>query len=56
VKKASVKSAGKEMRAEYDFSRGVRGKYFRRYHRGANVVVLEPDVAKRAAKFRSVIR
>jgi hypothetical protein len=34
------------MRAEYDFSRGVRGKYFRRYHRGANVVVLEPDVAK----------
>jgi len=34
------------MRAEFDFSRGVRGKYFRRYHRGANVVVLEPDVAK----------
>ena len=34
------------MRAEYDFSRGVRGKYFRRYQRGANVVVLEPDVAK----------
>jgi len=34
------------MPAEYDFSHGVRGKYFRRYHRGANVVVLEPDVAK----------
>ena len=34
------------MRAEYDFSRGVRGKHFRRYQRGANVVVLEPDVAK----------
>ncbi len=34
------------MRAEYDFSRGARGKYFRRYHRGANVVVLEPDVAR----------
>ncbi len=34
------------MQAEYDFSRGERGKYFRRYHRGANVVVLEPDVAK----------
>lgn len=34
------------MRAEYDFSRGTRGRYFRRYHRGANVVVLEPDVAK----------
>jgi len=24
----------------------VRGKYFRRFQRGANVVVLEPDVAK----------
>lgn len=34
------------MRAEYDFSRGVRGKYARRYARGANVVVLAPDVAK----------
>jgi len=45
MKKPS-KSADKDMRAEYDFSRGVRGKYFRRYHRGANVVVLEPDVAK----------
>ena len=34
------------MRAEYDFSRGVRGKYARRYAQGTNVVVLEPDVAK----------
>ena len=46
MKKPSAKSAGNSLRAEYDFSRGVRGKYFRRYHRGANVVVLEPDVAK----------
>jgi hypothetical protein len=34
------------MRDEYDFSRGRRGKYARRYAEGANVVVLEPDVAK----------
>ena len=34
------------MRGEYDFSRGVRGKYARRYAQGANVVVLAPDVAK----------
>ena len=34
------------MRAEYDFSRGQRGKYARRYAQGANVIVLEPDVAK----------
>jgi uncharacterized DUF497 family protein len=35
-----------EMLREYDFSQGVRGKYARRYARGSNVVVLEPDVAK----------
>ena len=34
------------MREEYDFSRGERGKYARRYAQGTNVVVLEPDVAK----------
>lgn len=34
------------MRSEYDFSGGVRGKYARRYAKGTNVVVLEPDVAK----------
>lgn len=46
MKKPSAKSADKKLQPEYDFSRGVRGKYFRRYHRGTNVVVLEPDVAK----------
>jgi hypothetical protein len=34
------------MRDEYDFSRGERGKYARRYAQGANVVVLKPDVGK----------
>ena len=34
-----------EPRAEYDFSRGTRGKYAKRYEEGTNVVVLEPDVA-----------
>jgi hypothetical protein len=46
MKKATDKAAEPEMRAEYDFSRGVRGKYARRYARGTNVVVLEADVAK----------
>jgi hypothetical protein len=36
-----------EMRSEYDFSDGVRGKYAERYAEGSNVVVLEPDVAER---------
>ena len=35
-----------DMLPEYDFSRGVRGKYVRRYAQGSNVVVLDPDVAK----------
>jgi hypothetical protein len=30
---------------EYDFSKGVRGKYAQRYAAGTNVVVLAPDVA-----------
>lgn len=34
-----------EMRPEYDFSQGMRGKYFQRYLQSSNVVVLEPDVA-----------
>ena len=34
-----------DMRDEYDFSRGVRGKYASRFAEGSNVVVLDPDVA-----------
>jgi hypothetical protein len=44
MKKAREKNNG--VLREYDFSKGVRGKYARRYARGSNVVVLEPDVAK----------
>ena len=35
-----------EMLAEYNFSKGVRGKYAKRYAQGTNVVLLAPDVAK----------
>jgi len=35
-----------EMKAEYDFSRGVRGKYLQRLAKGSNIVVLDPDVAE----------
>ncbi len=34
------------MLEEYDFSKGVRGKYANKYAEGTNVVVIEPDVAK----------
>jgi len=42
------------MRDEYDFSRGKRGKYARRYAEGTNVVVLDPDVAKVFPNSKSV--
>jgi hypothetical protein len=35
-----------EMRPEYDFSGGVRGKYYEAYMQSSNVVVLDPDVAE----------
>jgi hypothetical protein len=35
-----------EMKEEYDFSKGVRGKYAARYAEGSNIVVLDPDVAE----------
>jgi hypothetical protein len=44
--KRKAREKNNEMLREYDFSQGVRGKYARRYARGSNVVVLEPDVAK----------
>jgi hypothetical protein len=34
-----------EMRSEYDFSKGVRGKYAGGFARGSNVVILASDVA-----------
>jgi len=33
------------MRPEYDFSGGVRGKFYKEYMKGTNVVLLDPDVA-----------
>ena len=46
MKKANNKSAGPPPRDEFDFSKGVRGKYARRFAQGTNVVVLESEVAK----------
>ena len=41
------RSEGRDtLRAEYDFSKGVRGKHAAKYAEGTNVVVLEPDVAR----------
>jgi hypothetical protein len=35
-----------DMLEEYDFSKGVRGKYVERFKEGSNIVVLSPDVAQ----------
>ena len=40
------KADSEKMRPEYDFSSGVRGKYLPRLAKGANVVVLDRDMAK----------
>ena len=34
------------MRKEYDFSKGVRGKYAKKYKAGTNIILLDPDVAR----------
>jgi hypothetical protein len=38
--------AGDGMKAEYDFSAGVRGKYAAQLTHGSNLVLLAPDVAE----------
>ncbi|MEH2412612.1 hypothetical protein [Nostoc sp.] len=35
-----------EIKPEYDFSDGVRGKYYEAYMQSSNVVILDPDVAE----------
>jgi alpha-beta hydrolase superfamily lysophospholipase len=48
MKKASRKSID-DIRPEYDFASmkgGVRGKYVKRYRAGANLVLLDPELAE----------
>jgi len=43
-----------EIRPEYDFSHGVRGKHYKAYRAGTNLVFLDPDVAQAFADSASV--
>lgn len=45
-----------ELRPEYDFSGGVRGKHHAAYKTGTNVVLLDTDVAKAFPDSASVNR
>jgi len=46
MKKTVRTLRGPDMLDEYDFSKGVRGKYAERYAEGTNVIVLSPDLAE----------
>jgi len=44
------------MRPEYDFSKGVRGKYAGRMRGAGNLVLIEPDLCELFPDSRSVNR
>jgi hypothetical protein len=46
MKKPAKRKSTDALRANYDFSKGIRGKYAKRYAEGTNIVALAPDVAK----------
>jgi hypothetical protein len=55
--KSRATNIADDLRPEYhfDYSKAVRGKYFKRLlEEGANVVVLEPDIAKAFANSSAV--
>lgn len=45
-----------DLRSEYDFSAGVRGKHHQEYKAGTNVVFLDADVAQAFKDSESVNR
>lgn len=49
-------NSDEDMRPEYDFSGGVRGKHRSEYEAGTNVVFLDSDIAKVFTNSESVNR
>ena len=43
-----------DLRPQYDFRGGIRGKYAESYQEGTNVVVLDPDIASHFKDSREV--
>ena len=56
MKKDEEDNTVSEMRPEYDFSSGVRGKYASRFPEGSSVIILDPDVAEVSEDSESVNR
>ena len=42
------------MRKEYDFSKGVRGKYYKKFQEKNNIVVIEKEVLKKFPNSKAV--
>ncbi|MGD9853984.1 MAG: hypothetical protein AB7U20_03445 [Planctomycetaceae bacterium] len=55
MKKVSTNKNQRDVPDEYDFSKGVRGKYAAKYAAGTNVVVLPPDLARAFPTTEAVI-
>jgi hypothetical protein len=45
MRKTMARNTDPDVLEEYDFSKGVRGKYAERYREGTNIVKLDEDVA-----------
>jgi hypothetical protein len=45
MNQTTEKDHSDDMRSEYDLTDGVRGKYYERFRRGTNVVLLDSDLA-----------
>jgi hypothetical protein len=54
MKKIPTKRSASQMRAEYDFSTGVRGKYTGQYRLLTNVRFLDPDLVAAFPDSKSV--
>jgi hypothetical protein len=54
--KESPRRTKAAMRPEYDFTKGVRGKYATHLKPGSQVIVLDPGVAAVFGDARAVIR
>ena len=50
MKKKKISENEDEMRAEYDFKGGVRGKYLERYRAGTNLALLAASSVGNAAR------
>jgi hypothetical protein len=44
--KKKIDNNNDEMLKEYDFSKGIRGKYAKQYAKGTNIAVIEADLHK----------